>query len=140
MRTKSTHTKKLGRPSKYNEVAPKLLELFESQTRTQSCLLAGVHYSTFLDWMEKYPDFSASVKKAEVVFERKRYDRATVSVQNAMEKQWQAGAWWLERKYGKEFGRREDVAFTVEEPTEEDVQRAILVYIEHLVRDAQNKS
>ena len=45
----------------------------------------------------KKPNFSHTIKKAELEAESKGEERAILSIFKAMENQWQAGAWWLER-------------------------------------------
>lgn len=86
-------------------------------------MLTGIHYSTFLEWLEKYPEFSESVKKAEIVFERKRYDNATSAIQKAMPEQWQAAAWWLERKYPEQFARRDNISLTLTDEESEALRK-----------------
>ena len=64
--------------------------------RVASAEEAGINYDTFCEWMKK-PEFSEEIKKAELEMESKGEHRAIMSIFKAMENQWQAGAWWLER-------------------------------------------
>lgn len=72
--------------------------------RVDSCILAGISYETFTEWMKK-PEFSEAIKKAET----RNKQRNAVIVQKAAEKSWQAAAWWLERKYRDEFAKRDEI-------------------------------
>lgn len=84
--------------------------------RINACKEAGISYETFTEWMageipaavlkglkkpedieRKKSEFSYLIKKAEEVRSNKISDIAVLSIVNAMAKQWQAAAWWLER-------------------------------------------
>lgn len=64
---------------------------------------AGVDYNTFKRWYDESADFADAVKRAEEAFEAKGKNVAIASIFKAMPKSWQAGAWWLERKFSNEF-------------------------------------
>jgi len=49
-----------------------------------------------------YSDFADAVKKAEAEAEA----NALKAIKDATPQNWQAGAWYLERKYPDRFGRR----------------------------------
>ena len=71
---------------------------------------ADMTYETLREWMREDAAFSAAVKKAEAT----RAHAALRSIEKAAkEGQWQAGAWFLERRYPHEYGR------TVQEHTGE---------------------
>lgn len=71
---------------------------------------AGMTYTTLNEWMHDDAEFSEAVKKAEAT----RAQAAMRSIERAAkEGQWQAGAWYLERRYPHEYGR------TVQEHTGE---------------------
>jgi len=97
--------------SKYNEdIVNELCEsLRKLSGRVQACKQAGVCYDTFLGWMKKYPEFVERVKKAERESRKSGKERAIACIFKAMEKSWQAGAWWLERNYPDQYGRRDPV-------------------------------
>lgn len=67
--------------------------------RTDSCTLAGIHYETFLRWMDEHSEFCESIKKAEAECKA----RNITIIQKAAITSWQAAAWWLERKHRNEF-------------------------------------
>lgn len=75
--------------------------------RVNAAKIAGIHYDTFCEWFNKYPDFSEAIKKAELSgadhIKQKCIDRITE------DKSWQSAAWWLERKYFNEFGNKQTV-------------------------------
>ena len=71
---------------------------------------ADMTYETLSEWMREDAVFSAAVKKAEAT----RAQAAMRSIEKAAkEGQWQAAAWYLERRYPHEYGR------TVQEHTGE---------------------
>ncbi len=77
--------------------------------RVRACKAAGIHYSTFLDWLEHKPEFSEAIKKAERCGLSRVRDLAQRGIIEKFTSHWQAAAWWLERNYPAEFGRREEV-------------------------------
>lgn len=71
---------------------------------------ADMTYETLREWMRDDAVFSAAVKKAEAT----RAQAAMRSIEKAAkEGQWQAAAWYLERRYPHEYGK------TVQEHTGE---------------------
>ena len=96
-----------GRPSKRTpEREARLLSaLSAGNTRLHACRYAGISDETFANWQRRYLDFLDAVKKAEA-------DAIVRHVANiakaAQDGQWQASAWWLERRYPAEYGRRFD--------------------------------
>jgi hypothetical protein len=86
--------------------------LAEGSNRTDACVLAGINYDTFCDWMKKKPEFSEAIKKAEVICK----NRNIKIVQRAAINTWQAAAWWLERKHSDEFALKNKTDLTVFNP------------------------
>lgn len=82
--------------------------LNEGEGRVNACKAAGIHYSTFIEWMGK-TEFSEAVKKAESVGMDQVKDRAKKAIIDKFTSQWQAAAWWLERNYPEEFKIRTEV-------------------------------
>ncbi len=65
----------------------------------------GIGYSTFKEWRIKFPAFSAEVEKAEAIAEADHVRNIrTHSADN-----WQASAWWLERRRHDDWRKRETV-------------------------------
>lgn len=68
--------------------------------RVGACKYAGISYETFTRWMEEKNELNELIKKAEDRAEDKGKEMAILSIFKAIDKGiWQAGAWWLERKY-----------------------------------------
>lgn len=97
-----------------NELRDSLCEaLRKGHYRETACALVGIHKDTFYEWIKKseneerpdyeiYADFADAVKKAEAEAE----DKALKVITDATPLNWQAGAWYLERKYPDRYGRR----------------------------------
>lgn len=74
--------------------------------RVDASRKAGIHYSTFLDWMSNKAEFSEKIIQAE---NEKNEDIKQTCVQRiirASEEDWRAGAWLIERKFPNEYGKR----------------------------------
>ena len=102
MYTKLVESQKKGRPSKIKKelINSLLTHIREGCTFKDACALECISESTFYKWKTELPEFSESVKKAEIAF-KKTHIR---NIAKASEKQWQASAWLLERKFKREFG------------------------------------
>lgn len=68
-----------------------------------SATLVGISEPTLYDWIKKYPKFSKDIKEAKTKCKR---SMVTI-VRQAARKTWTAAAWWLERRYPKEFAKRQ---------------------------------
>lgn len=107
-----------GRPSKFTpeRVEAILLALEGGCTRHAAAGAADVHYATMARWVADNAEFRAQVEKAE--------DRAeahfTAAVLQAVPTNWQAAAWWLERRKFRDYARREriDVAVDIRQHAE----------------------
>lgn len=82
--------------------------LSEKKGRVTACKLAGITFETFSDWMENKPEFSELVKNAELRGNEFGEEYAIMSIFRAMEKNWQAGAWWLERNFPEKYKDRKE--------------------------------
>ena len=95
----------MPRPTKYTpELVAKIIGYLEDgNTRDCAAGSAGVHVSTFCDYLNAYPEFAEECKKAE--------DRAESTyvgiVRKAADETWQAAAWWLERRRHRNYARQE---------------------------------
>jgi hypothetical protein len=79
-------------------------KILRGLTEEQACELVGVAYSTYSQWLVKYPLFKKFIRrvKAQVEFETLEY------IQEAMGGgTWSAAAWFLERKYPQRYGKRD---------------------------------
>jgi hypothetical protein len=66
-----------------------------------ACSMEGISYETFRKWQSEKSVFSVAIKRAEAECKVARIQ----TVLKASDKSWQAAAWWLERRYGDEYGR-----------------------------------
>jgi hypothetical protein len=79
----------------------------------------GINKDTIQDWLNNKPEFSAQVRKAEAKAEY----RCVIKVMFG-QAGWQAAAWWLERKWHEDWGRRERVDMVLD--TRKAAERALL--------------
>lgn len=76
----------------------------------------GIDVGTYYKWLHRgerehggmYHEFATRVEQAL----GSAVAANVATVKKAAEKQWQAAAWWLERVYPEQFGRRDAVALT----------------------------
>lgn len=108
-------TKGPGRPSKFTpEIRKALIEaIIAGLTYTHACQIVGIDYVTFTLWRTKgsklesadeegYFDFFNALTRAET-------NASTVMmahIRKAATDDWRAAAWWLERRYPKEYGKQ----------------------------------
>jgi transposase len=81
----------------------------------------GVDESTWYRWLQKgekaknkrsiYYKFYKAVKKAEA----EAHARNVAVIQQAAQTQWQAAAWWLERKYPELWGRKDKLGIGIDD-------------------------
>lgn len=101
-----------GRPTKKTEqrVEALLQSLRAGASRQRSAALAGIHRDTLHEWMKQDPAFSDAIEKAEAFAEARFLSRVATAAEN--ERSWQAAAWILERRFPKEWSKREGVEFS----------------------------
>ncbi len=101
-----------GRPSKFTPERAQavLLALEGGCTRHAAAGAADVHYSTLVRWIGEHAEFRAEVEKAEDRAEA----RFTAAVLQAVPDNWQAAAWWLERRKHQDYARRDRVDMQIE--------------------------
>lgn len=86
--------------------------LSEGATRSKACELAGISLRTLYNWL-KDVEVAEKIKQAEGIGMDYIKHLCIERIINA--KQWQASAWWLERNYPEQFGKRDvTVESTVE--------------------------
>ena len=93
-------------------------------TRRASAHLAGIHECTLVRWLNRgreakagdsaYMDLLACVQKAEAAAESSMLS----AIVDAVADNWQAAAWYLERRYPAEYGRHTKVAVSADLPVE----------------------
>lgn len=118
---------KRGRPSKFTpECRNRIVSLINAGNYLDTaCQAAGITYSTYREWIKRgqreydrlemsprakvkesekdYLDFFEAVQKAEATAEA----RNLTIINKAAEKNWQAAAWFLERKAPDRWGRKD---------------------------------
>ena len=77
-----------------------------------ACGAVGIHKDTYYEWIKKgnagkqpYADFADAIKKAT----DKAEIRNVVVIQKAAQENWQASAWYLERKHPDRWGKKETI-------------------------------
>lgn len=79
-------------------------------------ILASVDEDTISRWKKEKTDFAEKVLQKEVEFKRIH----VVNIQNeALTGTWQASAWFLERKFPKEFGQKAELSDEAKKQVEE---------------------
>lgn len=98
----------MANPGKYTDrVVKTVLRMLRNGTpRLQAARAAGIHYDTFREWEKAKPEFSEAVEKAEAQAMSDRIARIQAAAKTG---NWQADAWWLERRHPNDFGRRDRV-------------------------------
>ncbi len=140
-RTTDGEPTELGRPLTLTaELSGELAGLLrQGLTQTDACLVAQVPRSTFYDWMSRGRDLwethgpdgrvPADVVATLTVEEMRLLDfsdaivgaravgkfAALVAVRSGMTDDWRAAAWFLERSFPEEFGRRDHISVDSDE-------------------------
>lgn len=101
------------RPSKLTPERQRLIAtaIAAGNSRDMAARYAGVAPQTMFIWLAKgraatsgmYHDFAEAVEKADA----DATVTAVANIRQAMRDSWQAAAWWLERRWPDEWGRRE---------------------------------
>lgn len=96
-----------GRPSKLTEprVEAILRAIEHGCTREAAAGAGGISRMTLYRWIENDGTFRDEVEKAEARAEA----AMTFSVAAAVPKNWQAAAWWLERRRYQHYARRDQL-------------------------------
>ncbi len=113
-----------GRPTKFTPaVQQRILDAIAlGLTYEQAATSAGIRRETLWDWKTTKPAFSNDLEKAEVAGMVARLERIQMAA--VRDGNWQADAWWLERRFPDQWGRRERV----------DVNHAGAVDVRHVIR------
>lgn len=120
----------MARPTALNpHVQARLVEAFNlGQTSIASaCAYAGISEAVYYKWMkqgregdDRYIEFLEAIEKA-------RADAVLINLgvirKAAMNGQWQAAAWWLERVLPQQFARRTTVEVVTPDVIEREIAR-----------------
>jgi hypothetical protein len=111
------------------EVVTAIIEsIGNGNTRMASVAAAGVGYQTWRDYLKRDEDLQQLVLSAEATAEK----NCVEILKRAMPLNWQAAAWWLERRRPQQYGKQEklhvlrDVARDVSALSDEEL--AALAY------------
>jgi len=87
----------MARPPKYSPERTELIlrAIRQGNTLTNAAKIGGIAYETLKDWRGRYHDFSSAVEKAEADAESLHVNAIVSAGVNG---NWQASAWWLERR------------------------------------------
>lgn len=98
----------MSRPTKRTEERQAVIveALQKGYTRAAAAAAARMTYQTLREWEKDDAEFSEALEKAEGVAQGRLIDKI------AADKSWQSAAWQLERRWPKDFGRREAVEMT----------------------------
>lgn len=116
-----------GRPSKLTPATQQRIvtAIAAGNTREMAAAYAGIHRATLFAWIAagekasrgRFRDFSDALKKAEA----QAVVTSVAIIRRAASESWQAAAWWLERRYPDEWGRKDRV--TLEHLLSQEVER-----------------
>lgn len=106
--------------------------LSQGMTIKSACALAGIHQSTYFEWVTNKPEFTELVKRAESEMKERALKVINQAAQNG---QWQAAAWLLERREPNEYGRQDRVRIEDVRGTAEKLAEKIGVTVEELLAE-----
>lgn len=113
---------------KYNKEHINIIinQLNDGNGRVAACKAAGISYQCFIDWMEDPAkiEFVESVKKAEAIGENRIEDLAVRAILSKFAVQWQAAAWWLERRLPDKYRNRSEVMAKISQEQTEAILKA----------------
>lgn len=90
------------------DIVKKICDCLKSGTgRVDTCATVGICYNTFLSWLSdpRKVQFLKRIKKAEEQNTHRIKAKALSCIEMAMSDQWQAAAWFLERKFREEYSK-----------------------------------
>ncbi len=87
----------MARPPKYSPERAELIfrAIRQGNTLTNAAKIGDIAYETLKDWRGRYHEFSSGVEKAEAEAESLHVNAIVSAGVNG---NWQASAWWLERR------------------------------------------
>lgn len=96
-----------GAKGKYDkETAEQLIEVVRAGNYISvACGAVGIAKSTLYEWIKTKPEFSNAIKKAR----HEAQARNVAIIAKAATKQWQAAAWYLERKHPEKWAHKQKI-------------------------------
>ena len=100
-------------PGRHGKYTPEVVEsictyLRQGNTRKTSAICSGISEETFYVWINTKPEFSESIKKAE----EDAIAHHVQTIHAFSQSNWQASAWFLERRRKDDFGKQDRVDIT----------------------------
>lgn len=94
----------MARPTKYSPESAKRITdaLAAGNTRQAAAAYGGIDLHTLARWIERYASFASAIKSAEAQAEVGHVARIAQASQAG---NWQASAWWLERRRHADWGK-----------------------------------
>ena len=104
-----------GGPFKYTQERANIFinSLTSLSGKVAACEAAGISYKTFQHWYRTLPEFQEMVDDAISESIAKGRQIAIAAIFKHMDKNWMAAAWWLERNFPDEYGRRDRIDMDV---------------------------
>ena len=100
-----------GRPTKYTpELVTQICKDLEVGNMRRAVAAAnGINKDSITEWMNVHPEFAVQVRRSEAVPEY----RCVIKIMLG-QVGWKAAAWWLERKWHMDWGKRERIDMVVD--------------------------
>lgn len=90
-----------------------------------ACQAVGISHTAYFDWIKKgeegiepYDEFLYAVKKAE----GEAHVNYVAIIASQAPTQWQAAAWWLERKFPDKWGRKEKIEIDKQQVSVKEIE------------------
>lgn len=101
--------------AKYNQktVETFLQTLAEVKSPFEACKSAGIAYKTYYEWMKEKPEFKAKVDEVNDNVMIKIKWRALNAILAAVDNDWRAASFLLERRFPEEYGKRDNVQLDI---------------------------
>jgi hypothetical protein len=132
-----------GRKTKLNkELTSEIIKRIRAGNYIKvACVAVGISQTAYFDWIKKgedgispYAEFLGAIKKAEA----EAHVNYVAIIASQASTQWQAAAWWLERKFPSQWAKREKIEISQEQVPSKEVE-TIEARFSHLSPKELNK-
>ena len=95
-------------PYKYTQArANRFIEAIEGMSGVvEASKCADITYITYRNWYNDIPEFKERVDEAMAKADQSGKEYAVQQIFKNMEKNWTAAAWWLERRFQDDYGKK----------------------------------
>jgi transposase len=106
----------MARPTKYDITKAEriLTALRAGNIEADAAAFADVPYGTYRHWKEDRAQFRAAVDVAKA----QAKVAAVTTIRSAWGQSWKSAAWWLERRFPEEWGKRDILEVTIKQEAE----------------------